>query len=105
MLADYSDDLYTTFIGVFVFHNASISSFAHSLDQPYYPGDADQHCVMDANLEQSHPCFKAQPPFCATTTYLACPLPLATPNRFGQTRSLGADAPAGASATIAVVCP
>jgi hypothetical protein len=31
-----------------------------------------------------------RPPFCATTTYLAYPLPLATPNRFGQARPLGA---------------
>jgi hypothetical protein len=34
-----------------------------------------------------------RPPFCATTTYLAYPVPLATPNRFGQARSLGASAP------------
>jgi hypothetical protein len=34
-----------------------------------------------------------RPPFCATTTYLEYSLSLATDNRLGQTRSLGASAP------------
>jgi hypothetical protein len=41
-----------TFIGIFVFHNAAISSYAPSLEQPYYPDDVDQQCVMDANFER-----------------------------------------------------
>jgi hypothetical protein len=38
---------------VYVFHNDVISSsYAPSLDQPYYPGDADQQCVLDGQLDR-----------------------------------------------------
>jgi hypothetical protein len=108
MLTDYHDDLYTasmvgTFIGVFVFHNASIASYAHSLDQPYYPGDADQQGVMDANFDrylhqnsmETLPHFKAaydgavarahnmaplHLPFSAFNSRLGAPIPTTPPH-------------------------
>jgi hypothetical protein len=55
LLHDHRDELYTasmvgTFVGVYVYHNAAISSYAPALDQPYYPSDHDQQQVLDGHF-------------------------------------------------------
>jgi hypothetical protein len=72
LLHDHRDELYTasmvgTFIGVYVYHNAAISSYAPALDQPYYPGDQDQQQVLDGHFARyfSQNSMERIPPFTA----------------------------------------
>jgi hypothetical protein len=72
LLHDHCDELYTasmvgTFIGVYVYHNTVISSYAPALDQPYYPGDHDQQQVLYGHFARyfSQNSMERIPPFTA----------------------------------------
>jgi hypothetical protein len=86
----------------FVYVNASLRVFIgtfllflhhDSLLPPLFPFHILFPNCLVSFIAFSLPYLFRDPPFCATTAYLAYPLPLATPNRFGQARPLGASAP------------